>query len=112
MPIKKPIIILENDKNTVFQNSPVTTSWKILSSTSKGAGTNSGLFIQAAVNCQIKSHKIIAVNLNIHFLLFKVNVILSGPRKGKTCDHGTGFDIQEKDLLSLYDYYIEVKENS
>ena len=38
---------------------------------------------------------------------FKINVNLSGPKKGKICDHGTGFDIQEKDLLKLYNYYLE-----
>ena len=38
---------------------------------------------------------------------FKVNITLVGPKKGKTCDHGTGFDIQEKDLLKLYNYYLE-----
>lgn len=40
-------------------------------------------------------------------ITFKVNVTLNGPKKGKTCDHGTGFDIQEKDLLKLYNYYLE-----
>lgn len=38
---------------------------------------------------------------------FKINVNLSGPRKGQICDHGTGFDIQENDLLKLYNYYLE-----
>ena len=38
---------------------------------------------------------------------FKINVHLRGPRKGQICDHGTGFDIQEKDLLKLYNYCTE-----
>lgn len=33
---------------------------------------------------------------------FKINVILSGSKKGNICDHGTGFEIQENDLLHLY----------
>lgn len=34
---------------------------------------------------------------------FKVGLYKSGPKKGKTYDHGTGFDIKECDLLQLYD---------
>lgn len=36
---------------------------------------------------------------------FKINVIISGPRKGRICDHGTGFGIKEYDLPKLYDLY-------
>lgn len=36
---------------------------------------------------------------------FKINVILSGPKKGKIYDHGTSFEIQEHDLIKLYDIY-------
>lgn len=43
-------------------------------------------------------------------ITFKINVTLSGPRKGKICDHGTGFDIQEKDLLKLYDCYSQIEK--
>lgn len=38
---------------------------------------------------------------------FKVNVVSSGTRKGTIRDHGTGFDIKEKDLNKLYDIYIK-----
>ena len=36
---------------------------------------------------------------------FKINVFLSGPKKGKICDHGTSFDIRECDLHKLYTIY-------
>lgn len=42
---------------------------------------------------------------------FKININLNGPRRGQTCDHGTGFDIQEKDLLKLYDFYTETNQD-
>ena len=42
---------------------------------------------------------------------FKINVYLNGPKKGQICDHGTGFDIQEKDLLKLFDYYSEIEQH-
>lgn len=38
-------------------------------------------------------------------LTFKINVFLSGPKKGKIHDHGTSFEIQEHDLLKLYNIY-------
>lgn len=38
-------------------------------------------------------------------ITFKISVFLSGKRKGETHDHGTGFDIQEKDLQMLYEFY-------
>lgn len=44
-------------------------------------------------------------------ITFKINVTLSGPRKGKICDHRTGFDIQEKELLKLYNCYLEFKND-
>ena len=37
---------------------------------------------------------------------FKVSVYKKGKKKGKTYDHGTGFDIKEEDLLQLYDEII------
>lgn len=37
---------------------------------------------------------------------FKVSVYKKGKKKGKTYDHGTGFDIKEDDLLELYDEII------
>jgi len=36
---------------------------------------------------------------------FKINVVLSGPKKGKIHDHGTSFEIQEQDLSKLYNIY-------
>ena len=33
---------------------------------------------------------------------FKINAILSGKNKGKTHDHGTSFEIQEKDLEKIF----------
>lgn len=36
-------------------------------------------------------------------ITFKVGIYKSGPKFGKTYDHGTGFDIKEEDLLELYD---------
>lgn len=35
-------------------------------------------------------------------ITFKVSTIKSGPKVGKICDHGTSFDIQEKDLELLF----------
>lgn len=37
---------------------------------------------------------------------FKVSIYKKGRKKGKTYDHGTGFDIKEEDLLQLYDEII------
>lgn len=34
---------------------------------------------------------------------FKIGIHKKGPKVGKIYDHGTGFDIKEKDLLNLYD---------
>ena len=40
-------------------------------------------------------------------ITFKIGVVRTGPNKGKIHDHGTGFDIMEKDILKLYNnYYI------
>ena len=36
-------------------------------------------------------------------ITFKISVYKKGKKKGKTYDHGTGFDINEDDLLSLYE---------
>ena len=36
---------------------------------------------------------------------FKINIFLSGPKRGNICDHGTSFDIKECDLSELYDLY-------
>lgn len=49
------------------------------------------------------------LNQGIIRVTFKINVYLNGPKKGQICDHGTGFDIQEKDLLKLYNFYLETK---
>lgn len=35
-------------------------------------------------------------------ICFKVGVYKKGPRLGKTYDHGTGFEINKKDILKLY----------
>lgn len=37
---------------------------------------------------------------------FKIGVFRSGDKKGKIHDHGTGFDIEEKNLYKLYDQYL------
>lgn len=43
-----------------------------------------------------------AINNGLIRITFKVGVFKSGPKKGNIHDHGTGFDINEKNLLSLY----------
>ena len=37
-------------------------------------------------------------------ITFKIGVFLSGNRKGETHDHGTSFDIEECNLLKLFDF--------
>lgn len=43
-----------------------------------------------------------AINNGLIRITFKVGVFKSGPKKGNIHDHGTGVDINEKNLLSLY----------
>ena len=38
-------------------------------------------------------------------ITFKISVFRDGLKKGKIHDHGTGFDIEEENLLQLYDIY-------
>ena len=35
-------------------------------------------------------------------ITFKIGIFKNGTKKGKIHDHGTGFDINESDLLLLY----------
>ncbi|MBE6160350.1 MAG: MvaI/BcnI restriction endonuclease family protein [Lactobacillales bacterium] len=62
---------------------------------------------------KIKFYKLKTFNEFINLLdqgkirvTFKVSVYKKGKKKGKTYDHGTGFDIKEEDLLQLYDEII------
>ena len=46
------------------------------------------------------------LKIGIIRVTFKIGVFRSGDKKGKIHDHGTGFDIEEKNLYKLYDKYL------